>query len=369
MVRASVNGGEPRPALLDTGLPVTMLFGEAFTELAAGQQTIDLEAFNLRFRGLTAAVLSPKDEEPICAGDIAVGLLGWDLFGHFRVALDYRARRAFLFDDTRDEPIDFADDVEPPASIAVDLRGGGTLKLEDTQQQLSVPATRMIVEASVEGGEHAAMIDTGSSLTVISSQLYGQLESTDRPSFCCTTVALLDGTTSARIVRLHELRLGDVAVTGLPVVVLDRGALFAALGAEIGRPLHLLIGGSFLRRFATDLDYPQRSVRLWRYRDASHIDSDEYVLPGFNFCRAAVPNTGMVVINVFEGTDAGRKGVQSGHLLVGVDGADVRTRTAAEVAALIRGVGAGNETTLTFETTEGETAVPVTVERMLPDLP
>jgi hypothetical protein len=368
-IDAVVDGGAPQPLLVDTGVPLTMLFREAFPELAAGRQSVALEAFHLRFPQLAPAVVPSGEAEPSCAGPAPAGLLGWDVFGDFELALDYRGRRAVLFDDRRGPRGEFAEDVEPAEVVTAELRGGGALRLAETDELVQLPATRLIVDAALEGATHAALVDTGSSLTVISDGLFEQLPAADRPSFCCVTVGMIDGPARARIARLRELRLGGAAVQNVPVVVLERDALFAALGAEIGRPLHLLVGGSFLRHFATALDYPRRALRLQRYRDASHTSADEYLLPGFSFCQAAAPHAGLRVLDVFENTDAARKGVRPGELLIAVDGADVRGRTAEQVAALFRAAGAGTTTSLRFAAAAGavDREVAVLVEQMLPE--
>ena len=104
-------------------------------------------------------------------------------------------------------------------------------------------------------------------------------------------------------------------------------------------------------------------------RARERADLHEYVLPGFSFCKAAEAADGMVVLDVFEGTDAESKGIERGNLLLAVAGTEVTGLSAEQVLELIRQTAVGSTVELTFKA-EGEPAgldIPVEVEQLLPD--
>ncbi len=371
-IDVSLDGSERELALVDTGLPLTLLYSSGFGGLAPGLNNVELDAFGLRFVDFDLAVVRRQAAQPVCVGDVPAGLLGHDLFGHFRLGLDYRGQRVVLHDQPAEAGAGLFEQTEGLESarvVAVELLGGGLLQLAEVADPLPAPATRVVTEAIVEGSASTAMVDTGASLTAISRTLFDRLGGSDRPALCCATVEVVDGVVDAEVTRLRELRLGPVSVTSLPVLVLDNPDLFAALGAEVGRPVQMLIGGSLLRQFAVEIDYPGRRLLLQRYLDRPHIDPDEYLLPGFSFCRAAAAD-GMVVLDVFEGSDGAHKGVERGHLLVAVDGRSVTDLPAADALALIRDRSEGESVKLTFEAQgegQGGIDLDVALERLLPE--
>jgi hypothetical protein len=183
---------------------------------------------------------------------------------------------------------------------------------------------------------------------VVTEQLLTALGGSDRPSLCCVSVATLYGPVQARLSRLKELRLGSASVKNIPVLVWDDTQFFDMVSAEIGQQVSLLVGGSFLRHFAVLADYPGETLRLGHYTDQSHVDADEYIGPGFNFCKAKTATEGMVVVDVYEETSAEQQGVTKGQRLLAVDGHDVSGLSAEEVRGLMRVHPVGEPVKLTF---------------------
>ena len=86
-------------------------------------------------------------------------------------------------------------------------------------------------------------------------------------------------------------------------------------------------------------------------------------------CKAAVAYDGMVVLDVFDGTDAASKGIERGNLLLAVGGRSVVDLSAEQTRALIRQAGAGATVSLTFKAEGGGPGIeiPVVVEQLLAD--
>jgi hypothetical protein len=234
-----------------------------------------------------------------------------------------------------------------------ELLGGGTARLPGIDP-LPVPASRLVVETTIDGRTAPALVDTGSTLTLVSQRLLASLTDAGRPRACCIGVRLPTGAVRAPLVRLGQLRLGEATASNLPAAVLPGPAPFDALTAETGREIELILGGSFLRLHALEIDYPASRLRLAAYQPASHVDPDEYLLPGFTFCRSG-DKTGMLVVTVFEGTDAATQGVTPGDRFTTVDGTAVEALSAAETLALIHRRSEGDLLEITFTTDQGTT--------------
>ena len=212
-------------------------------------------------------------------------------------------------------------------------------------------------------------IDTGASLTVISKELLTALGGAARPQLCCESVGTLQGTRQATLTRLASLRLGNVTVKNLPVMVLEDSTIFSGLSGELGRPVRMLVGGSFLRLFAVRVDYEAQALDLSRYSKPDHVDPDEYVLPGFSFCKASDQANGMVVLDVYKGSDAEKQGVSRGNLLLAVDGTSTADLSVDQVRALLNKKQVGSKVKLTFRGTPTNLERELLVQRLLADYP
>jgi hypothetical protein len=357
--------------LVDTGAPLTVLARQIYDALPPGSTTVTLHAFDLTFPDYPGVVMDLFGEQTPCADERPGGLIGGDLLRFFSLGLDYRGGQAFLLDDTV-EPPPLDEQTEAALQVDVDVLGGGIALLEGVSEQISVPATRvMVVQTFVEGGQEQAMVDTGASMTVVSNDLLESLGGTDRPQLCCLSVATLYGPIKGRVSRLRSLRLGPVTVDNLPVVVVDELQLLQSISQEVGKEVRLMVGGSFLRLFAVQLDYQDQRLELSRYTNADHVSPDEYVGPGFSFCKgkqdADGNETGMVVLDVFEGTDAEKQGVLPGTIIVAVDGQSVLEMDHDQARELMLEHPVGSTVGLTFKGEPANINKAVLVEELLPD--
>jgi S1-C subfamily serine protease len=139
--------------------------------------------------------------------------------------------------------------------------------------------------------------------------------------------------------------------------------------------VEVLVGGSFLRHFVAHVDYADRLMKLSPNTQGGttpRAPPDELVAPGFTICKhtatADDDRSGMVIIDVFEGTDAERKGIEAGSLLVGVDGQRVDQMEAAEVRELFRSLGAGTSVRLVLAGSPQDIPLDVTIENLLPEI-
>lgn len=364
VVQTRVNGGSPFTALVDTGSPLTAFSPAALPGVSKGEVALRVEAFGLAFPDLRSVVVELFEESDLCQPARPRGLVGGDLLRGFRLGLDYRGERIFLFDGDVPDATPVGEDTDAAVEVPVRVAGGGAAKLEGLASPVNVGATRVLVaEAEVEGARRAAVVDTGASLTVLSSKLFDALGGADRPVLCCESVATLYGIQDARITRLKELRLGQAAVRNLPVLIWDNQAFFDSISAEVGREVSMLIGGSFLRRFAVEIDYREGQLLLHRYREQDHVDADEFVGPGFTLCQAKQAAEGMVVVDVYQGSSAEKAGVKRGENLIMVDGQAIAGKTLAEIHALLD-KPQGTTLDLIFA---GYVKRSVTVERLLSD--
>lgn len=378
-VRLPDDGAASGPLLLDTGSPLTLLDRGA-TGLTAGHASAELRAFGLTFPGYPLVVTDVFAGEDPCQSRPTAGIVGGDLLRHFRLGLDYKAGRAYLFRGPEADDATLDADTEPPLRVPLEVLGGGTVAgLAGVEGSVGVPGTRLVVaRVRVEGRDAVAVIDTGASLNLIGTRLLKRLGDTGgRPQLCCTGVTTLGGAVRARVLRVKSIELGGArvdSVAALAAAGLD--SLLAGLSGEIGREVDLLLGGSFLREFTARYDYGAGWLELRRYRSPTHIDRDEFVGPGFSFCEARhvtdpksgadVP-VGMRVLDVYQDTDASDQGVAAGSLVVAVDGSSVVGKSAEQALQLIRKHAVGETVKLSFKATPADIVRQVEVERVLPE--
>jgi predicted aspartyl protease len=364
VVQTKVNGGGSFTALVDTGSPLTAFSPAALPGSSPGEADLRVEAFGLVFPDFRSVVVELFEDSDLCQPARPMGLFGGDLLRGFRLGLDYRGEQVFLFDSDISEPGPVGKDTEAAVEVPISVAGGGIAKLGGLPSPVTVGATRVLVaDAQVEGTGRSAIVDTGASLTVLSSKLFDALGGAGRPVLCCESVATLYGIQNARITRLKELRLGQAVVKNLPVLIWDNQAFFESISSEVGRDVSMLIGGSFLRRFAVEVDYRDEQLLLQRYRNQDHVDKDEFVGPGFTLCRAKQAAEGVVVVDVYKGSSAEKAGVKSGEHLIMVDGQAIAGMTLEEVRALLARPE-GTTVNLIFA---GYVKRSVTVERLLKD--
>jgi hypothetical protein len=88
----------------------------------------------------------------VCQQDLPQGLVGGDLVRDFRLGLDYRGKRGFLFHGPGEDP-PVGQGTEPTHTVGMAVLGGGYLRLPEgtVDEPVWRPATRIVAQASVEG--------------------------------------------------------------------------------------------------------------------------------------------------------------------------------------------------------------------------
>lgn len=110
-------------------------------------------------------------------------------------------------------------------------------------------ADQYVVEAKLSGNPVALLIDTGASVTAISSQYFDDLSNRYKINYLGSfNMATAGGQIMARMYQFRELTIGHVTVQDLPVVVLPMQGIKNADG---------LLGMNFLREFDFKIDQRQ----------------------------------------------------------------------------------------------------------------
>lgn len=365
--------GEPTGrAVIDTGAPLTVL-----SPLTLGEPRLtsaDLAAFGLVFRNRQVAVAPVDTGELDCHAEVPAGYLGVDVLSELRLGLDYRGGAAGLY--PRGGSVSpLSPESGDPVDVPVQLLGGGTYAVAGTEEAVEIPPTRLVARVEVEGVEVWALVDTGFSLHAIDPALVDKLGREDRPGFCCLNIHLASGgPTRLPIVRLANVTAGGLSAASQPAIEIQGPDTLAALSAETGVPIQLILGTPFFLHFEhlidfggpTGADPPRWTLRP--YDSLSHLEPDAWVLPGFTFCRARAGG-GALVLDVLQGFDASAQGVVKGDLLTAVGGTPVADLDTEQVSALIRQIPVGQSVELEFETPSGTVTRTVRVDNVLPELP
>lgn len=338
--------------LVDTGAPATVLSNHAFNP-SVRWPTATLAALGITLPELTVGAGSLFSESP--CDPAPAGVLGGDVLAHFRVELDYEAGTLTL----NGPPI------AAEAEVSLALAGGGRLRLAPNDPGHSVGPTRQLVEVEIEGRKATALIDTGASLTVLSKAFFDALPQTARPSACCQRFATGAGLVEAPLSRVKSMRLGSVELVDMAITVMPDAALFAPVSAEVGRDVQLLLGGTALRELRLVL--APREGRLSIARSAARqVDRDEWIRPGFGYCRA---KDGVVhIVELYQGSDAEKK-LRAGDRVVAVEGVSVATLDDRALAAALRAPGKGNTVRLQVQGASSQREEEVRVEDVLPSIP
>jgi predicted aspartyl protease len=252
LLPVSVNGAEPREFILDTGAGTTVLTG-ALADVAGVRATGTKEGMGAGGR----VVVQTGEARSLAVGDatesdVAVvitdgverigavigskvhGALGYSFLKHFRMEIDYGARRIRL---------DRASGTPDPAGLPF---------------RLAHPAKPIIlVPAMVNGGgPHTFAIDTGASTTVIAPALAGTLGLTGSRVPAMTGGG---GTVQAFQGMLRSLAIGNTRCENVTVMVAD---FLLMLAQAIQAPLDGIVGYNVLRMFRVGIDYPRSLLSL-----------------------------------------------------------------------------------------------------------
>jgi predicted aspartyl protease len=357
LLDVSVNGGEPRTFLLDTGFEFSVIDAGVAADLGlsvSDPDTIPQPGGPVEV-GLVAGVRLglPGDEFaprtlralPIAAGRAVIGrefagILGHDVLAERVWVIDYEGRRLRTY----------------PASFEPEVAGA--------EIPVEVVAAEPFVPAEIEQADGRRIpgrfkLDTGSTDVAGLNRNYLRDSTVLEPGQATLPVpgVAVGGETSGILFRVAAFRFGP-HVLPRPVI----GATLSSGGFE-DRADAGTIGGELLRRFTLTLDYPRNRILL---EPNGLFDAPvREDLSGIFLLRAEGARLDTVVVSaVTPGSPAAEADIREGDLLLAVDGVPVsRLGVAAIYERLRTGVG---ETRILLVLRDGETMeVPLALRPML----
>lgn len=188
---------------------------------------------------------------------------------------------------------------------------------------------KILVSVRVANPDAASMSDT---LTLIvdtgatKTALFGSALKEKAPAFerwralGGLTAPTLVGSAEARIARLPVLQVlrdfTHVSTTEIDAAIIDT-PLAPALSADVGEPVHGLLGYSFLRRYRVVIDYPHQVLWLEPVPHTRDERPNEYTHVGLQLERRGAA---LSVVGVAGGSPAALAGIERTDELVAIDG-------------------------------------------------
>ncbi len=349
---------DPIACLLDTGAPVTALdtdwfggpAGPAVASVALFGDVLEHEVVRYDLFGSV-----PEGAIQTVGGIVGADML---LLRGFRV--DYRAQLAWVDDGI---PVGGAAALEAIVAPVI-LAGGGTFGVPGDGSSKPFGATRLLVDAVVEGIEIVALVDTGATHTVLHPDVFEALPEVDRPTLGGVSVSLHQNKVEATLSRVATLAVGDASVTGADVMILPVD-VFSAVQLETDAPVQALLGGTWLRWFRVGI--ASDALTLEPYETPDHVPANEWIGPGLTVGDG--PNGDFYVTDVYAGTDAEAQGIAAGFLLAALFDEPVSAWSLADFRAHLHTFEPGTTLELGFRATDGSVIdVPVLSEDLLPAL-
>lgn len=319
-----VNGQSGPPMIIDTGSPMTFVtpgaYGGMGTAETTGTATLSTGSFSLED---VPVVWS----QPFGFGADATGVLGVNVICQFTATWDWQRSRFFLGAVPTDVETE-GDEVRLPFRLV----GGGTARFSVNGPLVPIPATRIVVDVTIEGRPLRMLLDTGASFTAVREAFVNDLVTDGRRSLIIQSV-VQGGVASSRVARVRGIDALGVRREGAVIVGYSASNLFA-LGAEAGGSVDGLLGVDFMNAWLTVIDYPAGVVRLRRYRDRAHA-ADLWTRVGVIAGRGS--DGAVRVAEVFGGTDAATAGFAENEALLSIDGVPLDGRSDLEVDRMLRG--------------------------------
>jgi len=193
--------------------------------------------------------LEYSSRHPQALEDLA---LSYHMLGEFERAAQFYERMGAMF-----KPI-----VEMLRSFGDSKPYRVTLPADEVRVPLSASDPLPVVEVSVGGkGPYRFYIDTGAAEVFVDSALAKELGLRDFGEVQGLFPG--GGTRPVSIVRLPSLELGGVRVEDLPGNTMD----LSAASAQLGRPIHGILGVHFLMRFTATIDYRRGGALVLRRKE------------------------------------------------------------------------------------------------------
>lgn len=344
-----VDASQQGRVVVDTGSPYVVLSPSTFPAVrSSASETVDSLSFGqLAFQNLTivgaTAFDSPDRTVPIA------GVVGCTILCNFQVSLNYRD--AWLILGTA------------PLPAGVEL-SGGSVPFMLMGGTAGFPASRIIVDAVIEGTNYGLLLDSGATYVNLRTSLFDAIASDGRSQFALQAVTV-QGTLPAAALRLKALGVaGELA--DRVVVTSNSGVdgILKGISDETGHPVDGVLGGSFLRDFFVTIDYPNHTLHLARFLTGSPT-FDEFDRVGITVSSST--QCTYVVNVVVPGTDAAQRGLAAGDAILAVDGHQLAPLGLVEASQLLCGP-VGTQKSVTFGATQSATLDNQTVSLRVDDL-
>jgi hypothetical protein len=314
-----------------------------------------------------------------------LGLLGQQLVADRAVWIDYRDERLALVPASRAH--DPANDVAESRTALTAALGPHAAPIRFRLAGDGKVVVRARVSRSATARALTLIVDTGSTKTVLfaDSLKLAAPESRSWKAVAGVSAPTLFGDAGARMARVPWMRLEDARdardthpeaaarstadapasdsaaeLRDMDAALID-GELQRVLEADLGEPVHGLLGYSFLRHFHVALDYPRRVMWLDPLADDVDERPYEYSHVGVQLERRG---DDMVVAGVLDGSPAARAGIRVDDVLVSLDGAGVRQRDLTDTARALEGPP-GSHVTLTVRRDGVERTYRLTRKKLL----
>jgi predicted aspartyl protease len=302
-----------------------------------------------------------------------LGLLGQQLVADRIAWIDYSERRLALIPATA--PRESSSDIAESRAALTPALGVDAVPIRFRL----LGDGKIVVHARVSRAANARaltlIVDTGSTKTVLFADSLATLvpESRRWRAIGGVSASTLFGDSGARMTRVPWMRVADARdpqdagrgptaaeLEDADVAVLG-GEIERVLAADIGEPVHGLLGYSFLRHYRVAIDFPRRVLWL----DPRVDDADERA---YEYCHVGVQierrGAEVVVAGVLDGSPAARAGIRVDDVLATVNGAPVTSRDVIETTRALEGPP-GSRVELTLRRAGVERQYRLTRKRLL----
>jgi predicted aspartyl protease len=280
----------------------------------------------------------PLDFQSAAKGRELAGILGYELFSHFVVEIDYASQRMHLYEPRTYEYRG------PGESVPISLRDG------------EVYVKAKVVAPGREPVEGQFVIDTGSANTLMLAKAF--IEKHALRKSVSKTIPVRGGGVGGPIHmamgRLAKLQLGSFALESPITGFVDVGEI--AEPDEAGN-----IGGRFLRRFRVIFDYSRKRMILERGKYFS--EPEEFDMSGAGLVAEGETFQQIRVVGVREKSPAADAGLRPQDLILKIDDQRADILTLSKIKQLFR--RDGREYSLIVKRGEQELRITLRLRRMI----
>jgi predicted aspartyl protease len=254
-----------------------------------------------------------------------MAILGGDFLEKYYLTIDYQEGYFTLSDD---EPTYRSDAISIPSRVINKM---------------------VFIDAFPNNSDEAYtfLVDTGATSTVYFKHRIAN-KFPDYENWTCSAgweEATFLGKLKADIYLMPMFHIGDAGIESMVTTVIDAGIMGLGLNLITGKPVHGIVGWTFLRYFRVTFDYPNQRLILEPYEHFK--DRWPHLFDSVGF-MIAYENYLPFVDHVLPDTPAMDAGIQVGDKLLTIDGIDVTGFDALEISEMVMGE-VGSEISFVFD--------------------